>query len=938
MDKILTGRRKPISAFMRLFSTLILFGLVTIAFYLYVYFQMRMWQAFIVPIFTSIGILTVIILVGLRRERENLAGWIMVITLGLTYLGGEIAWKGLTVYHTAGGMLIILLAGGLIFPRQWRNWVSAVFFFLIGVLLVNRFEPVSRIDQGSQPMLFAFVVGISLLLILALIFLLLLTLPVRSIRIRLIGTFLLLVVVPVALTGTVAMVINAQISQTAVLRQLESVAYLKEAAIRTWLTNLTTDLETIASGVVDLQQVEVLLRQADQTSDVHQRAYKTLKQRLSQYIQKSGFYSMVLIANPEGVVVFSTDDTWLGKNVRAETFFSAGLRDIVVLPPVTKEGQGNLMFTALPLQSTDGQTVAVLAGKVNLAQLNRIMTERVGLGNTGETYLVNRGHYLITDSLYEGYKAGESHVFSPGIDQALYKNLNGSGSYAGYRVKTVLGVYRWIPELGVALLAEQERSEALRSTYQGIAINLALMAAALAAALVIGYIATNRITTPLATLAKTAEQIAAGNLQLTAETEQLDEIGALSKSFNSMTAQLRSLVANLEQRVADRTRDLERRSKQLQIAAEVAREATAVHDLNELLHRSVNLIHDRFGYYHVAIYLLDEQGENAVLVAATGEAGQIMLARGHRLRIEDMSSAVGRTLVSDVARSGRARISQDTNADPAYYPNLLLPETRSEAALPLKAGAGVKGVLDVHSIEPGTFDEETAYILQIVSDQLAIAIQNAFLIEELQRSVEELQRMYGTYTRVSWKTYQRRFFDMKEIGHGYRYHRLGIEPVQEELPLSKEAIKTGCPVVRESKGKHASQGIDANGQNQAFAVPIKVRGQTIGALEVELTGQSLPEEIVSGYQEIADRLALILENARLLQDAQNLAQREHQINILSSRIRSSVDLDTILQNTVRELGKAFGATRTFVQLGVQVNGAGTNDHPAEGADEKEAAV
>ena len=114
---------------------------------------------------------------------------------------------------------------------------------------------------------------------------------------------------------------------------------------------------------------------------------------------------------------------------------------------------------------------------------------------------------------------------------------------------------------------------------------IGLMVAALLAALGIGYISTNRITGPSARLAKTAEEIASGNLQIMAETEQLDEIGALSNSFNSMTTQLRSLVTSLEQRVTDRTRDLERRSKQLQIAAEVAREATAVHDLNELLHR-----------------------------------------------------------------------------------------------------------------------------------------------------------------------------------------------------------------------------------------------------------------------------------------------------------------------------------------------------------------
>ncbi len=319
-----------------------------------------------------------------------------------------------------------------------------------------------------------------------------------------------------------------------------------------------------------------------------------------------------------------------GKNVKEEPFFSTSLNETTLVPPITKEGQGNILFIAKPIKKSNGQTIAILAGKANLEPLNRIMTERIGLGDTGETYLVNRSHHLITDSLFEGYKAGESYVFSPAIDQILYKNEDGSGSYSGYRVKNVLGIYHWLPELGVALLAEQERSEALRSTYQGVWINVGLMVASMLAALVIGYFATTRITNPLAELVKTTEQIAAGNLQMTSNVEQLDEIGDLSNSFNSMTIQLRDWVTSLEQRVADRTRDLESRSKQLRIAAEVTREATVVQNLNELLRRAVNLIHDRFGYDHVAIYLVDDQAEHAVLMAGTGEAGKTMLARGHR--------------------------------------------------------------------------------------------------------------------------------------------------------------------------------------------------------------------------------------------------------------------------------------------------------------------
>ncbi len=154
-------------------------------------------------------------------------------------------------------------------------------------------------------------------------------------------------------------------------------------------------------------------------------------------------------------------------------------------------------------------------------------------------------------------------------------------------------------------------------------------------------------------------------------------------------------------------------------------------------------------------------------------------------------------------------------------------------------------------------------------------------------------------------------------GVGYRHRRLEIEPISGETPLIQSAIRMGQPVIQDTEREDEAH---EAGAKKTLAVPIQVRGQTIGAIEVQFAGQTLSPDIVSMYEEVASRLALILENARLLQDAQNLARREQQINLLSNKIRNSVNLDTILQNTVRELGKAFGPTRTFIYLGDQANG------------------
>jgi len=921
--------------FQRLFTLLVIFGFSTLLFYLVVFAQAKKWQLFIpfLLILLSQAILIPVFVISYRRARFNLAGMVLIIALLVYFLGHELIWDGITIYLCISGALLIILAGMLILPRQWPVWIGAVLIYLAAILLINLMDSVQQLDPKTFPFVLVFIIGSTVIVDLAVVFLLILELPIHSIRVRLIGTFLLLVIVPVALIGTVAMVMNSQNSQSAVLQQLEAVASLKTSAIRAWQSNLLADFEAIASSSIDTDLVQELLRQGQQEGAVYQDEIDAFKLHLTDRMRKTDFFEELMIVDLNGNIVFSTESSSQGESVKDEPFFSKNLAESTFFPPITKEGQGNILYVAKPIKNAEGQTIALLAGKANLKPLNKIMIERIGLGDTGETYLVNRSHHLVTDPFFEGFKSGESNIFSPGIDLALYKNENGSGSYTGYRVKNVLGVYKWLPELGVALLAEQERSEALRSTYQGVMIFVGLMVTSMLVALVVGYFSTIRITSPLAKLVKTTEQIAAGNLQMTVDVEQLDEIGDLSNSFNSMTIQLRGWVTSLEQRVADRTRDLENRSKQLRMAAEITREATSVQDLNELLRKAVNLVHDRFGYDHVAIYLVDDQAEYAPLVAGTGEAGETMLARGYRIKIGEMGGISNRSMINYVVQSGQPRISLDISADPGYYVNPLLPDTKSEAVLPLKVGTKVIGVIDFQSDKSNIFDDETAYVLQIVTDQLAIAIQNIRLLEEMTRNVEEMQRMYGTYTQASWKKYQQRTFEPEDTqnGIGYRQGRIKIEPLSGETPLIKEAIQMGQPIIRDSK--RMLEDSEA-GSNKAIAVPIKVRGQTIGAIEVLFSGQTISPDIVAMYEEVASRLALILENARLLQEAQNLARREQQINLLSTKIRNSINLDTILQNAVRELGKAFGSTRTFIYLGDQVNGgeqaAGSDNQVGEG--------
>ena len=165
----------------------------------------------------------------------------------------------------------------------------------------------------------------------------------------------------------------------------------------------------------------------------------------------------------------------------------------------------------------------------------------------------------------------------------------------------------------------------------------------------------------------------------------------MAKTFNSMTGRVRDLIGNLEQRVAERTQALERRAIQLQAAADVGGTAARLRDLDELLRQVTRLISQRFGFYHVGIFLLDERGEYAVLRASNSEGGQRMLTRGHKLKVGQVG------IVGYVTGAGEARIALNVGEDIQYFNNPDLPTTQSEMALPLIVGGRILGALDIQS-------------------------------------------------------------------------------------------------------------------------------------------------------------------------------------------------------------------------------------------------
>jgi hypothetical protein len=253
------------------------------------------------------------------------------------------------------------------------------------------------------------------------------------------------------------------------------------------------------------------------------------------------------------------------------------------------------------------------------------------------------------------------------------------------------------------------------------------------------------------------------------------------RNASALTETNRELEASRDMLQA-RTDDLVRRARYLEATARVARDAAWVLDLQDLLSRVTTLVSERFGFYHVGIFLLDPSGGWAVLRAASSEGGQRMLAGGYRLRVGE-----GR-MVGYVTDRGEPRIALDVRPDVALFDTPDLPDTRSEMALPLQARGEIIGALDVQSKDPEAFSDEDVAVLQTLADQVAVAISNARLFQQVDESLEAERRAYGKASRDAWR-------ELLHVRHspGYRYSKSGVAPLAAD-PSALRPDANGNPV------------------------------------------------------------------------------------------------------------------------------------------------
>jgi len=416
---------------------------------------------------------------------------------------------------------------------------------------------------------------------------------------------------------------------------------------------------------------------------------------------------------------YQADEAWW------QAAYNNGQGAVYISEPEFDESADALaVLIAMPLRNYEsGEIVGILRTTYLASALGEIIEESVG--GTGETDL------YIPGEVVSHFHGGQ---YTP-VEQGEYEKLQavaGQGmvemDYEGIPSVVIQAPVRAlennpaVDSLGWVVVFHQQQEDAFAPVNAQIRGVFIVMAVVVALAVGAAFILSVYLVRPIIQLNQTAEEVSAGNLSSRAEVTTTDEIGTLASTFNNMTAQLQDTLESLEQRVANRT-------KALATSAEVTRRLATILDPGQLVGEVVNEVRNAFDYYYAQIYLLDEAGDNLVIAGGTGEAGASMLASGHSL-------PKGRGLVGRAADANASVLVPDVSQEEGWLPNELLPETKSEAAIPISVGNQVFGVLDVqHSMVNGLTAEDVT-LLESLAGQVAISLQNARSYEQSRKQAE----------------------------------------------------------------------------------------------------------------------------------------------------------------------------------------------------------
>ena len=533
---------------------------------------------------------------------------------------------------------------------------------------------------------------------------------------------------------------------------------------------------------------------------------------------------------------YQADEAWW------QNAWNDGQGAVYISDPEFDESAGaNALLIAVPVLGEDNnEVIGILRSTLIVESLFDLLSD-AQFGETGRTVVFNGQDTILFDPQadQQGISTLPAHVTQDHIRLGVHFDTHTDDE----NEVTILGLAPLHEEgdidrtdrslsgqIGAAILdlqwvimARQDGAEALAPvaavtrTIQLVGLGVVALATILAVVLA------RTITRPILALNKVTEEVAGGNLDVQLPAAGSDEIGQLTNNFRLMTGQIRQTLGNLQAR-----------SRDLSLAVDIGREMTQVRDLESMLQNAVNIIQERFNLYYAQIYLADPAGHSLILRAGTGTAGQRLVQRGHRLIV-----GIG-SINGAAAANKQAVVVTDTAASPSHRANPLLPQTRSEMAVPLIANEQLVGVLDLQSEQVGGLTEENMPGFTALAAQLAVAIQNATLFTETQHAQAQIEAQSQRLAEHGWQD----FLD-------------GIDRRERLVAAYDLASEEPVPDLAES----------AMETNEVSA-SIAVAGADVGAVRLaDYEGRTWTEQEKDIITAVAQKVATQVENLRLLAEA-----------------------------------------------------------------------
>ncbi len=928
-----------------------IFSALCAAYFLIIAFQNRSWQYVVIAgVFTISWLFSAFANSALMFKEENTRRTVSSILFQFAIFFFSVLISGMAV----PGAVIILLYSLIVSSssEQKGKNESGINIGLVFASLTAIVGTSVPFEQLSAPQLYTIVPIILAILTMVYSTLVMMQFVVATLRLKLVSSTLAVVLLPLILLAF----ISSQFTQNALQSQIDQSLNLAAQQTADKVDEFLDRTENTVAYQAKLPVFTNFLRLTPEERDrsmVMEQLGLTLD---SWQLDHAAYVSSIAILTLNGENVYDTVPSNIGVSEAKFEYYSnpAKTGEAYISPVLFIGGSevGHIYFSA-PIRNPEQELVGILRVGYDALVLQSILEENSGASETrSHPILFDENQSRLADTLTPSllYKT----LTDLSTDEySVLRNANRLPTRPLYRLSTNLDDFSQVlkenqkisyfslethpspsenhVEIGAlqtltskpwTLVYVQEKAGFTKTISEQNRISTLVAALIASVVSLIGALIARNFSNPIQSLTETATKVTAGDMTARAVVKTNDEIGTLADAFNSMTSQLSTLVNELEDRVNRRTQELALqnralvyRSRQLQTVADVARGIAGAQDLETLLTQITTLISQRFDFYHVGVFLVDEKGEFAVLRAANSEGGKRMLARQHKLQI----GKVG--IVGYVTSTGEPRIATDVGDDAVYFNNPDLPRTRSEMALPLTVSGRIIGALDVQSTESGVFTKEDIALFNTLADQVAIAIENNRLFSETTRSLEEAQNIHRQYLRQEW---DRELTDRQHLS--YVFTPQGV--------LEQDRIDDAMEIIR---GKDLPVTCKVEEENTTTAaVPIQIRGETVGVIRAQDNGKAREwtEDELNMLKSVADQVAVALENARLFEQTVRRAEREKKALEITNKIRSTNDPKQMLQIAVEELQNALKASRAQIILEPadkpsepsNGNGSGNNNH------------